>query len=462
MRLKKTFPKQKKNDLGHVIPIEQIEDFNSPVAGHSYSLGCVTFFISLVLNATTSLRGASKVIELTSSSLNLSTPTPSWYSGRLWLLRLGLYNLTKPKIQAEDWVWIVDHSVQIGSEKCLVIVGVRLSFVPFAERSLNHEDLEVIELKPVKKSNGKIVYQQLEDAVKKTGVPREILGDEGSDLKSGIEEFCEKHKETSRIYDIKHKTAALLKHELQDDQQWNEFLSLSTKAKQKVQQTTLSFLAPPNQRTKARYMNLDILVRWGVRTLLYLDQQKLNPTDKIDPKILQDKFGWLENYRENLNEWSQMMDVVEVTIALVRKNGLHKGAKTELEQKLITLGNLTSRTTQLREALTSFVVKESSKAKDNEKLVGSSEIIESIFGKLKRIEQNQAKSGFTGLILSVAALVSNITKELIQEVLGTISTQDVHEWYQQNIGESVQGARRKAFNFNTRKEQKRDQLLLPT
>jgi hypothetical protein len=49
---------------------------------------------------------------------------------RLWLLRLGYYKLHRPKEQASDWVWIIDHSNQIGKEKCLVILGVRVSQLP--------------------------------------------------------------------------------------------------------------------------------------------------------------------------------------------------------------------------------------------------------------------------------------------------------------------------------------------
>jgi hypothetical protein len=55
------------------------------------------------------------------------------------------------------------------------------------------------------------VYEQLEDSVKKTGIPRQIVGDYGSDIKSGSEKFCNVHKETAYVYDIKHKTASVLK-----------------------------------------------------------------------------------------------------------------------------------------------------------------------------------------------------------------------------------------------------------
>ena len=45
----------------------------------------------------------------------------------MWLLRLGLYELTRPKPKADDWVLIFDHTVQLGGMKALIIVGIRLS-----------------------------------------------------------------------------------------------------------------------------------------------------------------------------------------------------------------------------------------------------------------------------------------------------------------------------------------------
>ena len=60
------------------------------------------------------------------SAFGLGHVAPSWWSGRLWLLRLGYYKLMRPQARAGDWVWIVDHTLQLGVEKCLVILGIRL------------------------------------------------------------------------------------------------------------------------------------------------------------------------------------------------------------------------------------------------------------------------------------------------------------------------------------------------
>ena len=122
-------------------------------------------FLGLVLSAAASLRCAGGAIEIMGSVLDLPLPAPSWFAGRLWLQRLGYYKLTRPKVQADDWVWIVDHTVQIGKEKCLVILGIRLRDLPPAGCCVGHQDVEPIELVPVEQSNGDVVYQQLEQTI---------------------------------------------------------------------------------------------------------------------------------------------------------------------------------------------------------------------------------------------------------------------------------------------------------
>jgi hypothetical protein len=260
-------------------------------------------FVSLVLTAATSLRGAGRVMEVSASVLGLALACPSWSAGRLWLLRLGYYKLTRPKEPAEDWVWIIDHTVQVGQEKCLVILGLRLSALPPVGQWVSHADVEPIELVPVLQSNGDIVYQQLEQAVAKTGGPRAIVSDHGTDLNAGIAKFCQDHPQTSPIYDIKHKTAAVLKPELEQDPAWLRFTHLANQTGRRVQQTALAALTPPNQKTKARYMNLEELVRWGQAMLALLDQPEVQVKQALDSKQVQEKLGWLHDFRAHLAEW---------------------------------------------------------------------------------------------------------------------------------------------------------------
>lgn len=400
-------------------------------------------------------------MSISSSLLGLGVAIPSWSCGRLWLLRLGYYKLTRKKEKADDWVWIVDHHIEVGEGKCLIILGVRLSCLPAAGNCLTHGDVEAIELYPVRQSNGKVVYQQLEKAVKKTGVPRAIVGDHGSDLKKGIEEFCDKHEQTSYIYDIKHQTAAVLKRELSKDQAWGELTRLMGESKSRLQQTELAHLCPPAQRSKARYMNIDQTVEWGVKALKLVDEanQEVKPVE--EGKRIIEKLGWLREYRAELAEWAQMLEVVKRAEEFVRKQGLSQGCEAELEKQLEVKNATTERTKKVKQELVDFVAGEAAKAKEGERLLGSSEVIESVIGKLKRAEGEPTARGMTSMILSVAAMVSETSKEVVQKALEKVKTKKVLEWSKKKLGKTTQAKRREAFAGEKIKEQKWDQQQTP-
>jgi len=371
---------------------------------------------------------------------------------------VGYYKLTRAKEQAADWVWIVDHVGQQGAEKCLVIVGLRLSAVPGEGEYLTHADVEPIALCPVAESNGEVVYQQLEDARKRTGVPREILSDRGSDLHKGIRQFCQAHPQTCEVYDIKHKVATVLKRELGAERAWQEFSNQASQTIARVQQTALAALAPPRQRRKARYMNVAELVTWGRRIVQYLDGAGRQQPE-WDPQRVEQAVGWVRQYRQEVEQWQQFLEVSRIVEQFVKTHGVTLGGTPLLQERLAATGTL-PRTQQLRTELLQFVREESTKAKVGERLVGSSEVIESIFGKWKRLEGEQARSGLTGLVLALGALVSHTTPEVVKEALESVPTKAVLAWCREKLGKTVQATRRRLFAAERPAEQKQDHLQL--
>jgi hypothetical protein len=390
------------------------------------------------------LRGASRILGITSAFFALGSSVPSWYTGRLWLLRLGYYKLERAKEQAEDWIWIVDHTVQLGNEKCLVILGIRQNSLPAVELHLSHEDVEPIALLPVTHSNGAIVYEQLVQTSEKTGVPRQIVGDYGPDIKSGIDRFCREHERTCYIYDIKHKAAALLKRELHNDENWIEFTKSAALTSKKVQQTSLMALAPPNQRSKARYMNVDKLIKWGQNTLHYLDLGVMN--DQFDPSRIDENFGWLHEYRDQIENWGNLLHVVETAVNFVRSVGIYRECGIDLENEFEECAD-DDRANRVRDELIAFVEEQSLNAKPEEILLGSSEVIESAIGKFKTLEHDQVKSGFTSMLLSFSAFLSRTTQEVVQAALRAVPTTKISEWFKENIGRSVQSQRKEILRL---------------
>ncbi len=165
--------------------------------GQQYAQGVVLGFLRLVVRCATPLRCAARVLELFGPAAGHDVIAPHWTTGRLWLLRLGLAALLRPKPIAADWVWMVDHSIQVGQTKCLVVLGIRLSDLP-VRRALCHEDMELIALEPMKDSTKETVAVCLEDAVIRTGVPRVILGTERGRTSGGSDMPASWHRPSVR------------------------------------------------------------------------------------------------------------------------------------------------------------------------------------------------------------------------------------------------------------------------
>jgi hypothetical protein len=373
-------------------------------------------------------------------------PVPHFTTVRFWLLRLAYYKLHRPKEQASDWVWITDHSNQIGQEKCFVILGVRLSQLPppGPDFPLRLSQMEPIELEPVTVSDKEVVYRQLEANVAKTGVPRAIIDDQGGDLAGGVQLFCQAHPETIEIYDVSHKAACLLKARLEHDEQWKAFAARAGQTKCTVQQTEWAFLIPPSQRIKARYMNLKPLIAWAVNTLAILD----NPGPEVlaygTRERLEEKLGWLHQFREPLKDWSEMEQTIDLVLHFVRTQGLYREAAKDLRKELRKLP-VGATAAQLRDDLAEFVTRQAKPLKPGERLPGTSEVIESAFGKFKTVERDRAKGGFTGLLLGLAACVAERTQKVVHETLEKTRTREVIAWIKSKLGDTVGSKRRIAY-----------------
>jgi hypothetical protein len=71
--------------------------------------------------------------------------------------------------------------------------------------------------------------------------------------------------------------------------------------------------------------------------------------------------------------------------------------------------------------------------------------LESCFGQLKALEDGQSKSGFTGLVLSLGAMVSEWTAASVGEALERCRVRDVLDWCRRHLGQTVQSQRRQAY-----------------
>ncbi len=423
----------------------------TPVAGHQFGASLISLFADLVLKAATSQRAAAGVLQLVAPYIPCLPRVPCANSGRMWLMRLGLYELLRKKEAAKDWVWIMDHTVQLGPHKCLVIVGVRLSTWRQKEAPLEHEDLSLLRLVPMEQSTAAAVAEQLQATRQEMGVvPVAVLSDEGAELKSGMALFREQSAAARRVphaFDIKHKVAIFLKRELHDDATWQSFVTRTNRTKLQTTLTDLAFLVPPSLRTKARYMNLDTLVDWGCRALAYLDDPHDILARTIDRKKLQQKLGWLCEYRSALAAWAELLAIAEQAIGYVRRKGYHRHAAKELKTRLLPLTR-TPGGRRLRAAIVEFLEEQAKGLKKGQHLLGSSEVLESLLGKYKRIQGTHSKGGMTGSLLNIGAAVLRKTSATIQNALASVPVAAVGKWIRENLGLTIPAQQALAFQWN--------------
>jgi len=114
----------------------------------------------------------------------------------------------------------------------------------------------------------------------------------------------------------------------------------------------------------------------------------------------------------------------------------------KMQQTLCELSD-TSEQELLKNELLEIVKEESSKASEDRRVPGSTEILESSFGKLKEIEGDQTRSGFTSLILIWAALFGATTSEIIRKAITEVPEKLVKTWVSTNLGATIQSKRAK-------------------
>jgi hypothetical protein len=413
--------------------------------GGQYPAGLMTFWACLVLEAGVSLRGVERILLVLNETFGLRLPIPDWTTGRTWILRLGLWELRRPLPKADSrvrWVWITDHAVQIGNQKVLLVIGVMLQDLPQTGPwdPLEMQDMQLIGLIPMSPSNAKTVDEALEKMTDRTGIPVAIVDDHGGDLHGGVKRFCARHPETVEIYDAAHKGACLLKARLEKNEHWKKFQTLCGQTRVQAVQTELACLMPPRLRMKSRYMNLEPVLGWGIwaRGMLQESRAGRPPLD-ITAARIEEKLAWLDEFGEQLPEWQEWLEQIEVMLKVIRQQG-HSRETPALFKSLMPVATYAS-TQLLADDLHAFVSEYSNRTRPSERLPGSSEVLESTQGKLKNLERQQSQEGFSRFVLSISACLGNALDRMA-EAAEAVTNKVVELWSITNLGETLASRRR--------------------
>ena len=471
---------------------------------HSYSVAVIYLGICQVVRAFTGFRGGARSLEITAEVMGGGSP--SYSSIRLWTYRLGYYLLQRPIEHREDRIFITDMTVELGKSKCLLILGVSESRFRQADFCLSQHDTEVLALEIFIHSTGEAIAACLEGLSARIGVPKQIVSDQGSDIKKGIQAYQAKHPEVIYTPDLSHKIACIVKPLLSNDEIYQRFNAQCNQTKSLIQQTELNFLKPPTQRSKARYHHIAARIEWAQKVLRYQQrgdfhlidarycvadeafqfmalpssywhllapikgimfntlvefeqamsglltedvyqrhQQELRHLASIGRQRFDEKLGWVSDYASDLEKYQQMVNVIKSTELQLKHEGLHNESAQRLLQKLDGI-DFDEKTKTLETQIMAYIDAQHGDAMPEQARLVSSDVIESVFGQYKQVGHSGCLQELGKMVLLLPLLVTEITAELVLQAMNSVKTSCVDEWANKTFGPSALALRNAAFS----------------
>jgi hypothetical protein len=418
-----------------------------PMPGFQFTLRLIVMAIELAKRV--GFRGAAEAMQIMFAGLGMTTKVPSHDAIEQWTLRLGVGLLKDTFLPGQRVLWMTDHSSQVGKERLLLIVGVALDDLPPPGESLTFEKLKVLAVVPGVSWKKEDVAREYLKLAKEIGVPAYLLCDGAVELREPAEKLELDGQKTIVLGDLKHRAANVLEKELNRNGRFQEFLNEVSLTRNRIQQTELDQFTPPTLRSKSRFMNIATLFTWATMVLYHLETPASNARTGITKERMEQKLGWLRDYASDLEQWKQCQEVIDCSLSVINLQGL--SAKTcELVEHSLTQNNPSWRTedssaTRIAVQLIDCIEQSSDKLKENDRAWLSTEILESLFGKFKQVEQQQSKGGFTRVIAAIPTLCIKATKQIVRKAFQAVNSTQTREWIEDSLGKTLNARRNEAY-----------------
>lgn len=436
---------QQENQLLRQQPVKLPTDI--PLPQHSFG----PKMISLCLNLSNQIgfRPTATSLRMIFDWLGLEAPVPSHDSIRIWSMRVGVAMLQQPVEAADDWIWMADHSNQIGLEKVLQILGIRAADLPEPGQTLPLKALRVLAVVPRENWKREDVRQEYAKLERRIGAPRYLLTDGAIELRESADVLKKPGQKLTLLRDLKHVAANIFENQIGKSDRFAEFLTKLGRTRSAIQQTELSHFTPATQKPKARFMNLGPTLRWGTMVSYHLSHRRSVSREGISTKRMNEKLGWVKDFRKELDVWNRCQQVMQTSLKFINTQGIFPGAAAELKQLLALQarehGQQCAPSTSMGDKLIEFIKTSESELGPGERAWQSTENLESAFGSFKRLEGQHSKGGFTSLIAAMPTLLTDWTPERVRQCLKTTSVKQMKLWLKTNLATTLTAKRAKAY-----------------
>lgn len=408
--------------------------------------------VLLIIQAVVSFRSIPRILDLLRCGAGLGLNwTPHFTSVINWTLRLGLGLLRQIAPTDEPWLAIVDHSIDIGTKKALVVLRVSTKALSARGGAICLEDCACVGLRISERINGETVAADLQTIFAQAGAPVAIVRDGDATLQKGVRLWQDKQNEVVPvIYDIGHAAANVLKEEFESKGPYQRFIALTSRAASRLRQTDLAFLIPPKLRSKGRFQSIGNLGQWAAKILEALSVKgDLRPLTRAKLREVLPGFmalrGFVQRFASTTHAVARMLEIL-------KNNGLNQANYALCAQLLASL----PKNSRVRKRLHSWLQHHleiqkqlTAKGHPDLPLMVSSDVIESLFGKYKHILERSPQADMNRSTLLIPALCGRLDKLAIEQALAQTRHDDLKIWEQKNIPYTVRKKRRAFFaNLN--------------
>lgn len=398
--------------------------------------------IMLIVNARISFRAVPRVL----SCIGFQGWIPHFSSTINWVCRVGLASLRYMKAPKEDWIAIIDMTLDIAFKKALVILRLPLSIYLKREGSITLEDVTCAGVIVRASWKSEDVAEALHSLLGDEPHLKAIMKDGGSDLAKGVRLWKgeAKRKDVSVISDISHEASNALKADFKDKKSFKQLTRKLKNNATKIYQSPLAYLAPPKLRAKGRFMGISRLGRW-----LEKIQNLMGGAGRAEKGSLASElrklFGGMGNLSYVASELCKRSVLLAEIMDLLKTKGLNRLTFQEVMKKIEMLPERTATRRRMERWLRRHIQIHCRLGIGQTPLPISTDIIESLFGTFKTFIARNPKSEFNHLILAMPALCGPQSETRIREQLKLVSHKDFEEWKKAEIGMTAKMKRRAIF-----------------
>jgi len=425
-----------------------------PLRGHQFCTSLIA--LSIELGKQVGFRGAARVLKLVFDAMGIEQKVPSHDAIEQWTLRLGVSSLFATFRKDQRVIWLVDHSVQIGSERVLLIVGVALEDLPGPGETLEFDKVKVLAVVPGESWKKEDVEREYRKLAERIGAPVYLVCDGDAALREAAEILERDGQKTIVLGDLKHYAANVLEKEIGRSERFRSFVGEVGLTRSRIQQTELSHFVPPPLKSKSRFMNLGPLLRWAAMVLYHLENPGSEARRGISADRMEAKLGWLREYAEEVGQWGQCLEVIHRSLDVINRQGLSRSTAALIAAALREQdGAWHQRDTaasRIGRRLIAWVEESASKLPPGDRAWCSTEILESLFGRFKQLERQHSRGGFTRLIAALPTLCLSVTPEMVREGFARLDSPGLRRWLDENLGQTLTARRNNAYHEYRRKQ----------